>query len=323
MKKLLIMHVFLLCIVLLLTASCQKKDDKQPETKKIIIVTTLFPLYDFAKNIGGQHAAVSLLLPPGVEPHSFEPKPEDIIRINKADIFVYTGKHMEPWAENILKGVDNKNLMVVDASKGITMIEETEESEHDHKHDKKHAAKEHDKKEMDPHIWLDLGNAQKMADAILDGIAKADASNKDFYAENGGVYKAKLADLDKRFKDGLSNCKSDAFIHGGHFAFGYLAKRYNLKYISAYKGFSPNAEPAPKWLKELVDKLRKRQLKHVFYEELISPRIADMIAKETGASLLQLHGAHNLTKEEMDKGITFISIMEQNLINLKTGLQCQ
>jgi zinc transport system substrate-binding protein len=297
--------------------SCQKKEEKQPGLKKLKIVTTLFPLYDFTKNIGGKHADVSLLLPPGVEPHSFEPKPEDIARINKADVFIYTGKHMEPWAENILKGIDNKNLMVIDAGKGLTLIEETEEQGHDHKHDKKH------EEELDPHIWLDFSNAQKMADAILDGIAKTDAANKDLYIKNAGGYKAKLADLDKRFKDGLSNCKSDVFIHGGHFAFGYLAKRYNLEYLPAYKGFSPNAEPTPKRLKELVDKLRKRQLKHVFYEELISPRIADTIARETGASLLRLHGAHNLTKEEMNKGLTFISIMEQNLNNLRLGLECK
>jgi zinc transport system substrate-binding protein len=112
------------------------------------------------------------------------------------------------------------------------------------------------------------------------------------------------------------------FIHAGHFAFGYMARRYGLQYIAAY-GFSPDAEPSPKKLIELVKTLKKHGLAHLYYEELITPRVAETIAKETGASLLMLHGAHNLTKDEFEKGVTFISLMEDNLKNLKAGLQCQ
>ncbi len=294
--------------------SCKKKDERQPETKKLTVVTTLFPLYDFAKNIGGDHADVSLLLPPGVESHGFEPKPADIVKINKSGVFIYIGEHMEPWASKILKSIDNKGLVVVDSSKGITLIKESGEDGHGH---------DHRHKEMDPHIWLDFGNAQRMVDNMLEGFIKADAPNADAYRKNAGQYKAMLSALDNKFSEGLASCSTKYFIHGGHYAFGYMAKRYGLNYISAYHGFSHDSEPSAKRLAELVKKMKEHNIKHVFYEELVSPRVADTIAKETSAALLLLHAAHNITKGEWDKGVTFMGLMEQTLINLKTGLQCK
>ncbi|OGW20886.1 MAG: zinc-binding protein, partial [Nitrospirae bacterium GWA2_46_11] len=305
MKSLNIVFILIICLAVMLL-SCAKKEEKQPETKKLRIVTTLFPLYDFAKNIGGEHADVSLLLPPGVESHSFEPKPDDIVKINKAGVFIYTGKHMEPWAEKILKGIDNKSLIVVDSSKGINLMKEAEEDGHDHKHGKS-------EQEMDPHIWLDFGNAQKMVDNMLEGFIKADAVNADVYRKNAAQYKALLSALDNKFREGLASCSTKYFIHGGHYAFGYMAGRYGLNYISAYRGFSPDSEPSAKRLAELVKNMKKHNVKHIFYEELVSPRVADTIAKETGAALLQLHAAHNITKKEWDKGVTFAGLMEQTL----------
>jgi len=315
MKSLNIVFILVICLAVMLL-SCAKKEEKQPETKKLRIVTTLFPLYDFAKNIGVEYADVSLLLPPGVESHSFEPKPDDIVKINKAGVFIYTGKHMEPWAEKILKGIDNKSLIVVDSSNGINLMKEAEEDGHDHKHGKS-------EQEMDPHIWLDFGNAQKMVDNMLEGFIKADAVNADAYRKNAAQYKALLSALDNKFREGLASCSTKYFIHGGHYAFGYMAGRYGLNYISAYRGFSPDSEPSAKRLAELVKNMKKHNVKHIFYEELVSPRVADTIAKETGAALLQLHAAHNITKKEWDKGVTFAGLMEQTLANLKIGLQCK
>jgi len=287
----------------LILLSCEKKIEKVAGEKKLKVVTSLFPLYDFARNIGKEKTDVTLLLPPGVEPHSFEPRPGDILKINEADIFIYTGRFMEPWVEDILKGIGSQGPLIIDSSKVIRLTEE--------------AGK------RDPHIWLDFSNAKKMVVNILDGFLRRDLSNKGFYLKNAEEYKKKLDELDKKFKDSLSSCKKDTIIHGGHFAFGYLAKRYNLKYISAYKGFSPDAEPTPGSLIELSKKLKEHDIKYIFYEELISPKVSEAIARETGAKLLMLHGAHNVTKDEMDRGVTFISLMEQNLNNLKVGLQCQ
>lgn len=295
-------------------SSCKGRQEAAVEKGRLKVVATLFPVYDFARNIGGDRADVTLLLPPGVEAHSYEPLPSAIVKINKADLFVYTGKHMEPWAEDILKGRDSVNLNVVDSSVGIAMMKD----EMEHKH-----ADHHKNEEMDPHIWLDFDNAQKMVDNILNGFLKADVSNSRYYTENAESYKMKLKGLDAKFKEGLSQCRINVFIHGGHSAFGYMARRYKLKFQTAYKGVSPDAEPTLKEMKAMIQQLRRYGIKHIFYEELISPRIAKTIASETGASLLKLHGAHNITKDEYERAVTFISLMEMNLSNLKTGLQCR
>ncbi|OPY70610.1 MAG: High-affinity zinc uptake system binding-protein ZnuA precursor [Syntrophorhabdaceae bacterium PtaU1.Bin034] len=315
---------YLLLFVLLVLAggflSCQRTPEPS-QKKRLQVVTTLFPLYDFARNVGGDKAEVGLLLPPGVEPHSFEPKPRDIVRVNQADIFVFTGNFMEPWAAALLKGADRQKLVVVDSSRGIALRPEAETEEPD-----SHAGKNHHKHvhsdAIDPHIWLDFGNAQKMVDNILEGFITKDPQNRAFYEKNAAAYKARLRDLDDHFKEGLQNCETRLFVHGGHYAFNYLAQRYNLSYVSVY-GFSPNAEPSPAHLVDIVQKIRRYRIKYVFYEELLQPRVADTIARETGAGLLPLNGGHNVTKEELERGVTFISLMEQDLKNLRTGLQCR
>jgi zinc transport system substrate-binding protein len=282
-----------------------------PAGNRLEIVATLFPVFDFVKAVGQEKVNVSLLLPAGVEPHAFEPKPTDVIRVNKADIFIYTGKYMEPWVEDILKGAFNKNLAVVDMSRDIELLDEEDDDSH---HD--HGAK-------DPHIWLDLGNAQVMVNAIANVLIEKDPRNKDFYSSNAKEYNAKLAGLDLRFRDTFSRCKYKTIIYGGHFAFGYFAKRYHLEHVSPYPGFSPNAEPTPRAIGELINKLKKSGIKYIYYEELLDPKVARTIAKETGANLEMLHGAHNLSKDELIKGLTFLDIMEDNLRKLKTGLVCE
>lgn len=311
-----IIIIVLVSLLVIAGISCSKDNSAKPgQSHKLKIVTSLFPLYDFAKNIGREKVDIELLMPPGVEPHSFEPKPGDIAHLNKADIFIYTNKFMEPWAANIIKGMDSSHTLIIDSSKGVSFIEETEE-EHGPAHDEK------GREGMDPHIWLDLGNAMKMVDTICDGLVQKDPSNKDYYQKNAAEYKAALDGLDKKFGSELSSCKQKTFINGGHFAFGYLARRYGLTYMSAY-GFSPDAEPTPGQLIKITKLLKQQGLKYIFYEELITPRVADTLARETGARLLFLHGAHNISREEFEKGASFINIMEKNLQNLQTGLECR
>lgn len=304
---------------------CRKKEQTPAEQQRLQVITTLFPVYDFTRNVAGDKAHVTLLLPPGVESHSFEPKPGDILRISSASLLIYTGRYMEPWIENILKGVDSKNLVVVDASRGITLIESnTDIDGHGHKEGLGHGKEEeqrHGHGKLDPHIWLDVAHAHKMVDNICEGLSRKDPANRDYYTKNAEAYKAKLDQIDKKYRDTLSSCKQKTFIHGGHFAFGYLAKRYDLHYMAAYKG-SPDAEPTPRRITELKKMLKTYDIKYIYYEELIIPRVAEVVSKETGAVLLKIHGAHNVSKEEMDKGITFLSIMEDNLKSLQKGLGC-
>jgi zinc transport system substrate-binding protein len=266
---------------------------------KIIVVATLFPQFDFARQIGKDKVEVYLLLPPGVEAHSFEPRPRDMARINDADIFLYTDKNMEPWVGGLLKGVTNKSLESVEAGKGAARIG------------------------SDPHIWLDMDNAAVMVDNIASAMIKTDPANRSFYEENARKYKIKLKEMDEKFRIAFADCRTKVFIYAGHPAFGYFARRYSLECLSPYKGYSPDSEPSPDAVMELVDRIRSNGIKIVYYEELLSPKLAGTVASETGAGTLPLNGAHNVSKEDIGRGVTFLSIMEQDLDNLKKGLGCR
>ena len=312
MKRLLI-GLALLCTCGATTA-CQKQEAQAPSPAqhKLTVVTTLFPLYDFARAVAGDKAEIRLLLPPGVEPHSFEPKPEDMVRVSRADLVVYTNEFMEPWAVKMLTTLATKPV-VVDASKGITLLEAGPEGQAEHETGQ-HGG-------VDPHIWLDFANAQLMVQNIADGLVAKDPANKDFYLANARAYQTELKKLDADYQAGLANCGTRKFLHGGHFAFGYLAKRYGLSYRSA-QAINPDSEPTPAKIAELIREMRSNGLKYVYCEELLSPATAEMIARETGATVLLLNGAHNISKEDFDKKVTFLSLMRQNLVNLRKGLQC-
>jgi zinc transport system substrate-binding protein len=229
---------------------------------------------------------------------------------------------MEPWATDILRGAGRSDLLVVDSSTGATFLPageqrgEAGERVGEHREEHRHALG------MDPHIWLSIPNAEKMVDNIAAGLAHADPVNRDFYHGNAEAYKSELNRLDRKFREGLSACKTRMFLHGGHYAFGYLADRYGLSYISAY-AVSADAEPTPGKLVKLINLMKSHSLQFIFTEELISPRTAKIIAEETGATILKLHGAHNLSREDMERGATYLSLMEQNLENLRKGLQCR
>lgn len=301
--------IIIVSAVIILSIFAISKRERKSKTGKITVITTLFPLYDFAVNIGGDKVDVSMLLPPGVEPHSFEPKPSDIAKINQSDIFVYTGRFMEPWALGIIKGISNKKNIIVDSSAGIKLI----------------PAVFHDEDEPegapDPHIWLDFDNAKIMVDNITLALCEKDKRNADFYKAKSEKYKSALSKLDEQYKTALSSCKSKEIIYGGHYAFGYLAHRYNLKYLAA-QGLSPDAEPMAQDLMRLVTQIKKDNIQYIFYEELTSPKIAQTLASETNTKMLMLNAAHNVARTDLENRQSFISIMEKNLENLKIGLQC-
>jgi len=455
MKKIIFFIIIIAIIALGFFAVSNVKQKSKNNSEKLTVVTTLFPLYDFVKAVGQDKVEVSLLLPPGVEAHSFEPKPSDIVKINESDLFVYTGKFMEPWAEDIIKGLVSKDVNVVDSSMGIELMkgaEEANEAEHAGEHafewagsftlapgdyewsfakvDGKYAdpamkmvvlktvsesadgikevrelaeklltqnvlkltagemvkpsevayeltfdeksditkfkvsiteagnytfftehvptefeADEHFFKNvaladvepratepessehhhhhggLDPHIWLGLDNAQVMVENIASSLIVSDPANTDYYRKNADEYKARLLRLDEKYRTGLTQCKSRKIVYGGHYAFGYMANRYGLIYTAA-QGFSPDSEPTANDLVSMVEQIKNNNIKYVFYEELASPKIAETLANETGAKLLLLNGAHNITKGDLEKNVSFLSIMEENLVNLKTGLDC-
>jgi zinc transport system substrate-binding protein len=300
------------------------------QPKRLRVMTTLFPYYDWAGIIGGDQVEAVLLLPPGVEAHSFDPTPKDIARLKNSDIFIYTGRYMEPWADDLVTGAVVTGLGVVEAGALVELIGEDDGHHHHHGHGEKkpdtHGA--HGKHgdghgTVDPHIWLEFTNAAKIVLGMARAFAEKDPKNGELYKTRAQAYGDSLRELDQRYAKTLETCRQRTIIYGGHFAFGYAAKRYKLKHISPYKGFSPNAEPSPRDVAELTRRMKKEGHSHIFFEEGIEPKVARVISGETGAKMLLLHGAHNLGKKELEQKVTYLSLMNDNLERLQEGLQCR
>ena len=309
-------RIFLLFLFLpFLLLACNRPENTASPAAKLQVVTSLFPLYDFARQIGGDQVEVRLLLPPGVEAHSFDPKPEDILRVNRAGLFIYTHKAMEVWAATIAASVDPRKVLIVDASIGAQLRPSSG-------HDDGHTAHGHETGRIDPHLWLDFANAQVMVGNIAEAMATKDPAHRELYAANAAAYRARLARLDAVYRNALSDCKKRTLLQGGHFALGYLTARYGLEYHSA-AAINPEAEPTAATMAALVQEMRRNDLHYLFSEELVSPKLAETIAKEAGGTVLLLSAAHNVSKADLDRGTTFIEIMDRNLENLRRGLECR
>lgn len=314
-KSIIKILITLLIIVSLVGCSSERV---KVDNDKIQIMTTLFPQYDFAKQIVKDKGEVSLLLPPGVEAHSYEPTPQDVVKIRKADVFIYTSEHMEPWAVKMVEDIGSENLKVINLSEGLSLIDIDHD---DHDHDDDHDDHDHEHVDgKDPHTWLDPVYAQQMVKNIMEGLIEVDGNEAQYYRENAEKYIKELKALDESFIEAFKKTKTDTIIYGGHFAFGYFTERYHLNHISPYIGFSPNAEPTPNRIIELIKTLEQSEIKVIYYEELVDPKVATIISEETGAKMLLLHGAHNISKEELQSNITYVEIMRDNLEKLKEGL---
>ncbi|HOF00843.1 MAG TPA: zinc ABC transporter substrate-binding protein [Spirochaetota bacterium] len=297
---------------------------KNETTDKISISASVYPLYEFAKAVGGEKAEVSMILPPGTDIHSYEPKPMDLVRINSSDIFIYISEYLEPWAKEIVDSTINSHISIIKASEGITLTESEHNHEHSHKEEGEDADNDdHSDLSKDPHIWLDFEICQTIVDKLLNELIKIDPSNSEYYLNSAGLYKQKLEELDKKYIAAINRCQSKTIITGGHFAFGRMAKRYGLNHISPYRGFTTDAEPSPQVIASMIDMIKRDNIEYIFFEELLRPKVAEAISAETGVKPELLHGAHNISKKEFRDQTSFISIMEENLEKLKKGLKYQ
>lgn len=287
--------------------------------ENLSVITTIFPLKEFAQAVGGDRVKVTQLLPPGAEAHTWEPKPSDIVRLSRADVFIYIGSEMEPWVSGILKTIENPKLVIIEASQGLPLLRADQTDARSEKH---HPINESTHGEFDPHIWLNFDYDQKIVDKIAGVLGKKDPGGSGYYRRNAEAYNAKLRDIDLRYRKELGKCDSKEVILGSHAAFGYLAKQYGLLQIPLY-GISPNAEPTPKKMAEVITAAKHYQAKAIYYEELVSDKLAKTIAQETGAKTLVLSTGENLTQKQIEAEVTFLALMEQNLENLKYGLACK
>jgi zinc transport system substrate-binding protein len=267
-------------------------------------VASLFPLYEFALEVGGDRVEVSLLLPPGVEPHAWEPKASDLVAISKSDLFLCVSENLEPWITDVVRGVGHDGLRVLAAAEGL-------EGQNDRGGEAR-----------DPHVWLDLSYDQGIVTRIAQALSSIDPENGDDYRGNAVAYNERLRALDRRYREALSACRHHTLVLGGHSAFSYLARRYGLEEIPLY-GVSADAQPTPRRLAEVVEIARDLNVQYIFFETLVSPKLARVVAEEIGAQTLVLNPGANMSKKQFDRGMTFLSILEENLENLKKGLECE
>lgn len=300
-----------------LLSSCS--DTQKQNDGKLNVVSTVFPSYDFSRQIGEDKINLTLLIPPGGESHTYEPTPSDIIKIKNADVFLYTGGENDTWVKNVLDDVGSEHTAVVAMMDCVETVEEEHvegmqvyEHEHEHGEDEEH--------EKDEHVWTSPINAIKISRVIAETFAEKDKENAEFYKNNFLEYEKELKQLDSDIRNVVDNAQRHTLIFGDRFPLRYFADEYGLEYFAAFPGCSAESEPSAKTVSFLIDKVRQEKINVVFYLEFSNGKCAQTIAEESGAKTLLFHSCHNVTQDEMKRGETYISLMRKNLENLKIAL---
>ncbi|MDT8900813.1 metal ABC transporter solute-binding protein, Zn/Mn family [Anaeroselena agilis] len=310
-----------LVLILAITLGCGAKTatpaQKSPPVK-LKIVASVYPVYEFARQVGGDKIDLTQLVPPGAEPHDWEPTAKEIVAIRAARLFLYHGAGFET-IDKLLTPETLGATKAIAVSQGIPALKP--EKNDDHGHDNNPSGDMSDKTHdhhTDSHMWLDPLLAQEEVEAIAAALAAADPANADYYRQNAAGYIRELAKLDAEYKAALANLPHREIVTS-HAAFGYLAARYGLKQLPIM-GLSPDSEPTPEKMASVVKFCREHQVKYIFFETIVSPRLAETIARETGAGLLVLNPVENLTPEEVQQGKNYLGVMRANLANLKKAL---
>lgn len=314
MRKRMFAYLLLVCLVFSLVGCGSQTTKTNSDIERMKVVTTIYPVYEFVRQVGGDKVEVTMLLKPGVEPHDWEPTARELAEIKKAKVFFYHGAGLEP-VDRLLSQEVLGTAQAVEVSKGIERIIEQEDA---HQHQAGHAEDKHHHDEIDVHTWLDPENVQQEVQVIAEALAAADPKNRDYYLKNAEKYNLELAKLDQEFKSVLAKVTRRDIVTS-HAAFGYLAKRYDLHQL-AVMGLSPDSEPTPDKMAQIVDFCRAHNVKYIFFETLVSPKLSQTIAKETGADLLVLNPIESLTEEEIKQGKNYLIIMRENLENMKKAL---
>ena len=376
---------FALLLGSLAFTGCAKRESpgirgEQGGDDRLFVVTTIFPYYDFVRQIGGDRVRLNLVVPAGMDSHSFEPTPADMRTIQNADVLICNGGAMEQWLPQVLAATDTGHMTVITMMDYVDTYEEEivegmEDEAHDHAHgshghdheseDHDHEAEEdHDHEEeeehghevghdhnsdsglpdghyygdghdhsdyvdddghhvdieYDEHIWTSPVNAMKFTEVIADTLSKCDPANETRYEEGKEAYLKELEALHEGFLEVSKNRRRNMIVVGDKFPFRYLAEEYGFDYRAAFSGCSTDTEPSAKTIAYLIDKVRTEEIPVVYYLELSSHRVSEIIGEETGAKPELLHSCHNVTRHQFDSGVTYLELMEQNVKNLKKGL---
>ena len=310
--------IFLLsAAVLIFSVACSTASPAPTDTDKgITVVASFFPMYDLARKIAGDRAQVSLLVTPGAEPHSWEPTAADIVQLERADMFVYSGAGMEIWAQDVLQTLSNKELVVIEASAGITLIKGGH-ADHDGEADDEEED-DHEDEEYDPHVWLSPPNAKLQMANIRDGLLQADPDGAAVYQANYAKYAAEMDKLDMEYQNALAPYAGKEIIVA-HEAFGYLCDAYGLVQLPV-EGLTPDTEPDPARVADIIRLAKEHSVKVIFFEETASSKVAEVIADEIGARVDVLSPVAALDPDRMAAGEDYFSLMRDNLDALVAAL---
>lgn len=307
--------LFSLLIVLAAGAFPERGFSREADT--LTIVATLFPQYDFAKTIGGDNVTVTLLLPAGVDPHSFDPRPSDVAAIAGSDIFAYTGSGLEPWAERVIEATrDSGKARAVDLTAGMEFL-----TAGDGEGDEEHRAGHAHGHLQDPHVWLDPVLAAVMADNLLRAMCEADPAHAPLYTENAAALRDDLLAIDAECRAMVRGAARRTLVFGGRFAFRYFTQRYGLEHIGAYDSCVAGAEPGVRRILEITEYIEKNHIPVIYHEEATEPGISMAIAAATGCGTMTAHSLHNVSAAERAAGVRFTRIMRQNIQAFARGLR--
>lgn len=314
---------------------------------RLQVAATIFPYYDFLRQIGGDRIGLQLVVPAGMDSHSFEPTPADMIAMQEADILVCNGGAMEQWVSQVLSSLDTGGMEVLTMMDYVDVVEEElvegmEDADHGHDHShEEDEAYDHSREgdldvggqavfdpedghaleiAYDEHIWTSPVNAITIVEILCDALSQADPENREYFEANAAAYTQELADLDARFRQIVENGKRRMFVVADKFPLRYFADTYGLSYRAAFSGCSTDTEPSAKTIAYLIDQVREQEIPAVYYLELSSHRTAEIIGEETGAASLLFHSCHNVTRREFDGGVSYLQLMNQNAVNLEIGL---
>lgn len=314
MKKMLAVLPALVLVCLSFSCVALAQD---ASAKKLSVVTINFPAYDFARQVAGDSAEVTMLLPPGAESHTYEPTPKDILKIQNCNLFVYVGGESDAWVDDILSSFDPK----VPAIRMIDCVKVVEEVTVEGMQAEEEKAIDSNEVEYDEHVWTSPKNAILIEQAIAKQLETLDPSNASAYRVNSDAYTEQLQALDQNFAEFFKGVANKALIVGDRFPLRYFADEFGLTYYAAFPGCSTETEPSAATISFLIDKVMETGVSTVFYIEFTNHQVADSIAEQTGVKTALLHSCHNVARADLDAGATYLSIMAQNLETLKGAMK--
>lgn len=307
------------CLLLVSFTACDKKDSVDSTTdndEKISIVTTIFPQYDFLRQIAGDKVNLKMLVKPGAEVHSFEPTPQEIKEVGKAKMFVYVGGHSDNWVDSILDTVDKDKMKIITLMDCVDLVEEeaiegmTAEEEEE----------EEGEVEYDEHVWTSPKNAKIIVQKLCDGLCEIDPDEASYYKDNTKKYLEQLDALDKEFQDVVDHAKRKEIVVGDRFPFRYFVDAYGLTYYAAFPGCATDTEPSASTIAFLTDKVKEDSIPVVFHIEMSNAKVCDSICEATGAKSELLNAVHIVSKDDFEGGVTYIDLMKKNVTVLKEAL---